>query len=248
MPATCVKDFALTISEFSLMAYWTLDESAGGSGGPRIDDVNGIILNPTGGTQWTGGGKINRGVRWAAFVTGTLESQATEPDLLYNGTGMAFFGWIRIPLSLAGTDAPFFNYKFLDNVGGIVGELDCSYDVDTTTINCVLSGFGAPISIALAQNLLDSAFHFFVVWYDPADRKLHISIDNGAVTDSTTALASILLGFPNGRLTFEKLSVLIDVIIDEFGIFTGVPNAACRTSIYNGNVGVTWPAVETACN
>ena len=248
MPATCVKDFAITITEFRLMAYWTLDESAGGDGGPRIDDVEGIVLTPTGGTTWTGGGKIGAAVRWFAFNTGTLGSQLTEPDLLYNGTGIAFFGWIRIPLALAGTQAPLVNYKFIDNGGGVVGELDCTYDADTTTINCVLSGFGAPISIALVQNIADSAFHFFVIWYDIADRKLHISIDNGVVTDSPTALASILLGFPNGRLTFIKLSALIDVILDEFGIFVGTPTAACRTALYNGTLGITWPAAETACN
>jgi hypothetical protein len=248
MPATCVKDFALTIKEFSLMAYWTLNENAGGSGGPRIDNVDGIVLNPTADTTWTGGGKISRAVRWAVFDTGTLESQATEPDLLYNGTGMAFFGWIRIPAAGAGEEAPLFNYKFIDGGGAVVGELDCAFDNDTTTINCVLSGFGAPISIALVQNIADSAFHFFVVWYDIADKKIHISIDNGVVNDSATALASILLGFPNGRLTFEKLGNLSDVIIDEFGIFTGVPTAACRTALYNGGAGVTWPAVETACN
>jgi len=248
MSATCAKEFALTITEFALLAYWTLNESTGGSGGPRTDNLNGIVLTPTADTTWTGGGKISNGVRWAVFDTGTLESQATEPELLYNGSGMAFFGWIRIPVAGATEQAPLFNYKFIDSVGGVVGELDCVYDNDTTMINCVLSGFGAPISIALVQNIADSAFHFFVVWYDIADRKIHISIDNGVVTDSATALASILLGFPNGRLTFEKLSNLTDVIIDEFGIFVGVPTAACRTALYNGGAGITWPAVQTACN
>ncbi len=247
MSTVCEKDFALTITEFALMAYWTMDEIVNPDGGPRTDKVHSIVLTPALNPTWTADAKFDHAVWFPTFDLGTLESQPTEPLLLYNGNGMAFFGWIHIVLALAGTQAPLFNYKFLDGGGAVVGELDCAFDTDTTTINCVLTGFGAPISIALVQNII-GAYHFFMVWYDPADKKLHISIDNGVVTNSPTALASILLGFPNGRLGFIKLSSQIDVRIDEFGIFSGVPTAACRTAIYNGNTGVTWPTVETACN
>ncbi len=253
MAAVCEKDFALTIAELELMAYWTMDENVGGDGGPRVDEVDGIVLTPGGGVgnvSWSGAGKISNAL-FMVDVGGTLTSQNTEPLLLYSGSGIAFFGWVRCQfLVFDGGVAALVNYKFLDSGGAVIGELDGKYDGDTTTFNCTLTGFGAPISIALVQNILDSNFHFWMLWYDPADKKIHLSIDNGVVTDSAGALADILLGFPNGRITFEYTGVtnLRAFFVDEFGVFSGVPDAACRTALFNANAGVTWPAAETACN
>lgn len=247
--ASCEKNYQISIGALALQAYWNMDENAGVDGGPRVDELAGIVLTPSGSITWSAGGKISRAVHMTD-VTGLLASQNTEPLLNYSGIGITFFGWIRCTfLVFAGGVGDLLNYKFIDSGGAVIGELDGKYDGDTTTFNCTLTGFGAPISIAHVQNILDSDYHFWMLWYDPADKKLHLSIDNGAVIDSAGALVTDIAEHPNGRLRFAYTGItnLQAFFIDEFGIFTGVPPADCRTDLFNADSGVTWPAVQTTC-
>jgi len=242
MATICEKNFAIHVGG-GLHAFWNLDESVGGDGGPRVDKVSGIVLTPGGNTTWSGGGKILRGL-WLPIGGCNLTGQPTEPLLNYLGTGITIFGWIRITLDDGLNAAPLGLYRFIDSGGTIIGFLDSSYHYGVNEFHCLLSGFGGPISLVLSQDITDSAFHFVVIWYDPSDKKIHIQIDNGPVTDSAGALASDIPAYPNGRFEFIKVGNN-DVILDEWGIFSEVLSAARRTSLFNSNNGVTWPAVNS---
>jgi hypothetical protein len=245
MATVCEKDFTLeVVTPDDLMAYWTLDENVGGTGGNRVDEVQGVQLVPGGGgITWTGGGKILRGVSFPVGGGTGILIVTNEALLAYVDSGITFFGWVRISLTLAGSTVINLGYSF-KNGAVFVATIDFSYDVDTNTFTGILTGPINTIQVDRIQNIEDSAYHFFVLWYDQTDRKLHLQIDNGVVTDSPTALTAPLGAFNNSQFAIEGDGDS-DSRIDEMGIFNSVLNSTRRSNLYNSGNGVTWPAVDT---
>jgi len=243
MATVCEKDFTLEVlPPGDLIAYWALNENSGGDGGNRIDDVQGIELVPGGaGISWSSGGKILRAVFFPVGGGTGIAIASNESLLAYIDSGITFFGWVRVALALAGTFIINLGYSF-KNAAVFVATLDFWYEADTDTFSAILTGPSNTIQADFVQNIEDSTYHFFVAWYDPADRKLHLQIDNGVVTDSPTALNAPLGDFNNSQFSIEGDGDS-DSRIDEMGIFNAVLSATRRANLYNSGNGVTWPAV-----
>lgn len=232
MSANCTKEFQITVGSGALMAYWPFEETT--DTGNRIDKVQSIPLAAFL-TTWTGGGKIDNATR-QPVLNAILQTIGAPPELAYTGNGISLFGWVRI-VSAGPTDVvQLLYYQF--GTGGINGHILLEYDNSTQLL--LASLFPTPITAGINVNLDDSAFHFFVVWYDNATQRLNLQVDNGAVTTSGGTFAVVAQG--SGRFEVQNFGPA-DYIIDEYGISNEVYSAGRRAALFNSNNGVTWPAV-----
>src|SRR5262249_29580083 len=88
-----------------------------------------------------------------------------------------------------------------------------------------------------------STWLFLIAWYDPADLKIRISVNNRTadVSAVTTGVQTSSLGVGVGATRPASPSNPWDGRIDECGFWQRVLSAGERTALWNGGAGITYP-------
>jgi len=89
----------------------------------------------------------------------------------------------------------------------------------------------------------DGGWHFYRAWYDPADQKARLQIDNGLIID-TVALP--MAGGSGNQITFAGNATFFgstERSLDESGLWIRVLSNTEAAALWNGGAGVTYPAV-----
>ncbi len=226
-----------------LVAYFPLDEVAG-----QRNDIKGANHLTDNNTVGSAAGKHNNA---ASFVAANNEylSHASNADFRIPPTGRAFALWVYIPAGTPGdtifrkmTDDFSADEYLLHKDGVDVGGAGQIYFV-------VLGGVGdwAIQSEAAPAPVPMGAWHLYVAWYDPSDKKAKLQIDNGVVaagsaltTDPFNSASDFVLGKAtvgwNGALQGQA---------DEFAVWS-VLDATRRTELWNAGAGKFYDGTQFA--
>ena len=233
----CSKAFDLQIvAAVGLLAYWTFDDY----------DIDNLILDSTTNdfdiTYATVDGVIEPGKVGNCFRPGNGTSLPVNTGnfaLLNNAgaTGFTMCGWVKLnPADNAGAgqirsvrwSAPtsFMELEFLN------GDMILNADGDAFEFE--------QITYPYPQ---DGGWHFYRVWYDPADQKARLQIDNGLIIDT---VALTMAGGTGNQITFAGNAIFsgsTERSLDESGLWIRVLSDAEAASLWNGGLGTTFPSV-----
>lgn len=216
------------------VAYWKLDE-AGGSV-DRVDSIGSAPLQPAGVTDAGVAALISNGVKFTGLFGGASYSTTTLAALKYTSGGFSLWGWVR--LNSAGSS---------DLVGGPL----VSYVMSGSQQIYLAAGSNSdlqPFRVSTDSddaflNLSLGAWHFFHLFYNPAQLKYGYSIDNGANTYLPTVV-NPLPGTATAEVQLQQhyTAATGETIFDEIGLMVGAVLTTTQVAfIYNSGVGRTWP-------
>lgn len=235
MPA-CLKAFTLNVeAALDPQAWWPFEEL--GTNTDRVDVIQGIHLvtaNPTVAVDLAG--KVANAV--SVTSAGPVAGLTANNSLLlsYEDNGVTIAGWVK-----PGVGSNFeWDYLASDHVDGTI-SLNARIIGAQFQANIGASNGGVFSESILLPMPTAGVWHFVAVWYDPADSKLHVQVDNGAISDSVGTFA------PPSGLVFGTAQFLENaaatVSFDECAIFQAALTQGQRDILYNGGTGTTWPIV-----
>jgi hypothetical protein len=248
---TCQKEISINVKSASLY-YWTLDEPNPGDN--RVDKAQGVILTPI-----VGGGIALPSVDAGLYVNGvefnnpvpqsaelqSAQAPNLDPKINYqNGQGLTAWGWIRMNAAygIGPIVAPFFIDFYDDALGtNILGEMFVTVR-NLVTLSAQDSAISDIVSVPFAPAV--GAWTFIAGRYNPTTGLIALRVNNGAWQNGTFALNFGTSGF--GQMTIESSGggANFDATVDEVGFVKKALTDAQVDSIYNGGVGVTWPAIS----
>ena len=217
----------------NLVAGWKLDEYSDGLGAVARADVLGVYELTDNNTVASAAGKIDNGASFVALNSEALSNATLEIARNWaNGLTIAF--WIK-PLILDSTDTLMSQYftgkQVLFNVFA-AGNLLFNYTGQDGVASLAASGNGT---------ILIGSWYFVAAWFDPADGKARLSLNDGVVkvgAATTTITNAKSTNFSIGNLTVAST----DSVVDEFYIFDRVKDAAWITDMYNAGAGRGYPS------
>jgi hypothetical protein len=241
---TCIKEFTITMSSATLVAYFDFDV-----GGDPVSGTNQFFTNDWSFTnRVTGGDKLvsdlPHGSAWVGTVLGKIlngceldPSDATVLTLVLPGwnpatqQGFSMFGWFKISTLPSVSLQPLSFY--LNSLGGTRPAVD---------YNTASGKFGL-ISGATASPPSSIAAFFFLAYTYNNVTGAEVAYFNGAsfLTGSNVPFAGAT---PASALYINGNDGIMDV--DEVGfVLNGVLTPAQVASLYNAGAGKTWPAVQS---
>lgn len=256
MSVSCQKQITINVkSGVHTDLYWTMDEAGTAD---RIDKVQGVILrnNPSGGAalEYLGSaaGLISNAVN--CFVgppggtanAGLATSPLSNPLVVQLGTGFSWIGWFNVGADFDAAQAnwflffggPVFPYRVTLSLhtGGVIQM------ISTDGVNTDFTNWGA--------NYVIGAWTFYHIWFDPADNRFRMDINNSGVPVVSASTYTILsTAGQNGQIFFQVPSAFgtgFNLSYDETGYkLNRKLTAAEATSLFNGGAGKTWPAVSS---
>lgn len=221
-------------------AYWKMEESAGLT---RLDSVGDADLALSGtGTDGQISGVIDNGAELDG--TGDVKRLGIThyAPLLHDGNGFTLCGWAMLP-SYDGFPhlADFVELTYTDNVVLFdFFQFFAPADSFPGPVSKFKFGFyrnsGAQ-TIETGQDYDFGVWYFFRAWYDPADQKMHLQINNGFTLDSSA------FSLTPGTTTafFEIISARNILRIDELGYWKEVLTDEAATALYNSGSGTRPP-------
>jgi hypothetical protein len=234
---TCQKNFSLQIIQaVGLLAYWTFDDYV----------IDSLILDSTANsfdiTYATINGLIVPGKVGNCFQPNNAASLPVNTGnfaLLNNAgaTGFTMCGWVKLnPADNAGAgqiravrwSAPtaFMELEFLN------GDMILNADGDAGEFEQIVYPYPQ-----------DGDWHFYRAWYDPADQKARLQIDNGLIIDT---VALTMAGGNGNQITFAGNAIftgLTERSLDESGLWIRVLSDSEASQLWNGGVGTTFPSI-----
>lgn len=195
------------------------------------------------GTVTTGGGVRGSGDTAAAFAgTGGLFANYDGSLSLPSGGGAhCMFGWVYLE---SNSGVQFFFSKW-DN--GSTTSSGAEYMGSLQSGTYYAQNGGSSYTNAGAPAPAAGAWHFYVMWRDPADGKIRLQLDNGTVVAST---ASSNPNTNSTELTFGRdlaNSFKMTGRLQRWGWIKGaILTAAERTFLYNSGTGRTYAELVAA--
>lgn len=217
-----------------LVAYWRCEEAGTAN---RVDAINSLALVPTGNVTAVSGKKNNAvNLEWNLGGAGYKDLRATSHSAYQVGSGGKTWAmWYSKFNGLGG--------GYLFNKG--TGSND-EYYMDVSTAGAIyfalIGGDGSwsdYVDISgSAGDFSDGVSQLLIVWYDPADKKLRASINNG----TTKVSASALSGTPhNGSADFTinraGSTTIYGGLYDEMMLWDRPLIADERTELFNSGAG-----------
>jgi len=230
----CSKAFDLEIAQaVGLLGYWTFDDYV----------IDSLILDSTANsfdiTYAAGWGVIEPGKVGNCFRADNANSLSVNTGdftLLDNAgaTGFTMCGWVKLnPADNAANGSirsvrwsgptSFMELAFLNG--------DMLLDAD---------GDGFEFEEIVYPYPQDGDWHFYRAWYDPADQKARLQIDNGLIID-TVALP--MAGGSGNQITFAGNAVFSGVTersLDESGLWIRVLSDTEASNLWNSGNGITF--------
>lgn len=224
----------------------------------RIDKVQGVILtnNPSGGAalEYLGsaagliGNAVNCfvGAPGGTANAGLATSPLSNPKVVQLGTGFSWVGWFNVGADFDAAQAnwlnlfggPGFPYRvtLALHTGGLIQAITTD-GVNTDFINW-------------AVNYTIGAWTFFHIWFDPADGKFRLDVNNsGAPVASVNVYVIPSTAGQNGQIFFQVPSAFgtgFNLSYDEIGYKLNRKLTPAEIAfLYNAGAGRTWPAVST---
>lgn len=236
MSANCTKDLAITIGDESLVAYWKFDEAAGAQ---RADStINGNDLSTLIGAISAVAGKISNAVRLSSVGAPAIGTLAWIP--VWNGQSITIAGWIRQdpgPLLFNST-----KYYFSGAVG-----LEWSLGLEAINNNeyqgLFVDEFGASVPVSSGVIIAAGSFDFVVLQLDIPNLTVGISVNNSAIVTAAIPAAPSVPATNGFNSRNQDASGNRD--LDEMGVWYRKLTVAEISSLYNGNVGRTYPDVPS---
>jgi len=233
----CSKDFSIQIVQaVGLLAYWTFDDYV----------INSLILDSSSNhfdiTYSNADGVIEPGKVGNCFrpINLTVLDVNTGNFALLNNagaTGFTMCGWVKLnPADNFGngniravrwsTPTSFMELAFLN------GDMILNADGDGVQFETIVYPYPQ-----------DGDWHFYRAWYDPADQKARLQIDNGLIID-TVALP--MAGGNGNQISFAGNAVFsgsTERSLDESGLWIRVLSDVEAAALWNGGAGTTYPTI-----
>lgn len=213
----------LTAAEkVGLVSYWDLSETSGN----RADShgTNTLTDNNTVGSVVNAGGAMHNAA--ASFVLGNNESLSYAGSLLKDMTSFTVAVWAALPGGGGGDIGSNF-FMDWDAVNTYKYVMLLSRGPYSNAIYATRSSDGAAAQ-AIQAFVADGSFALYVAWYDAADKKVRLQINNGTVNESDA-----IAGTPFTAANDFRLGYLSPQKIDESAIWSRVLTADERTELWN---------------
>jgi hypothetical protein len=237
-PNQSSKSFSIKVTGQKLVglkAYWSMDQTSVAFGVVTISDAtsNHINLISSFGGWSLVAGKISQALALAnggfADTSGPAITAITNP-----GNGFTLCGWFKSTFGVGDLGSiwefdwqgsPGYYFILEINNGGIL-TLRTNHSPEFSEIDIVYP--------------LDGAWHFYRAGIDPADHKMKLQLDNGAInSDGPLTLAPTAANsFHFGTASFIPD---VDRVYDEMGIWNRWLSNADIAYLYNGGAGRTYP-------
>jgi hypothetical protein len=223
-----------SVSLSDLISHWRLDEASGNG----IDAHGTNTLTDTN-TVTTAAGKIGTSRQFTATNSEQL-AIANNATLDLSASGFTFAGWFytdtvaagfRMMISKDTASAP--NRQFSFYLNGSQPNFE--------VFNAAGSSLGVPLSAVSA-----STWYFVVGWWDPADSKAYVSINNAAPSVSAGTAALNTSGAADFKLGYRNSTFYWDGRIDSVSLWKRVLTADERTALYAGASGLDYPFVTSS--
>lgn len=221
---------------YGLGAYFKLDEASGN----RVSSVGSFTATETG-TMEVESGKVGL----AAGNSGGANRLNVSDNAVFSvgANGICFAFWMRF-------DATGGNYTAVSKMGAAG---DDEYTIDYGSAGRFrFFAYGADDSgptIGTANTFgagSTGTFYFILAWYDPADKKLYISVNNGTA-DASAAIAPGIHGsggqdFVIGSsYTGAAYTNNLNGFVDEIAVYNRLLTSDEKAALYNSGSGVTYP-------
>ncbi len=191
--------------------------------------------------------KVAKGVHYIPTVNNSVILQSAVTDALaYSGGGFDCMFWLKVnSYGEALTQILIPRLRFYDSEDSQISSF--TFSGFNESIADILSSINGD-DLVLISPLIPppGEWHCFRVFYDPADDKVGIQVDNGDVVKSDDGFASPMPNAAKGQCGIWHLSVFNgsahDFLADELvvkvgGLFTEAQVAA----YWNSGVGITYP-------
>lgn len=239
MSVNCTKDFALTVTDNSLAAFFRMNEVAGNT---RTDSKNGNVLTniPIFGDFQSTAGKISSALRLNidAFPNGPAFSGNITP--VWDNTSVTIAGWFREANAFAFIGN---NTKYRFSVGGGLWDMGVIAQNNNEFVGYIRNDVGVEIDIPSGVTVSSNVFYFILIQFDFVGRTIGISVDGSSIVTAGfggTTTAQVSCGFSARN---QGNSGSFDY--DEFGIWYRLLTAAEITFLYNSGAGRTYPDVPS---
>ncbi len=224
---------AYSVSLSDLISHWRLDEASG-----NAVDAHGTNTLTDTNTVTTAAGKIGTSRQFTATNSEQL-AIANNATLDLSASGFTFAGWFytdtvaagfRMMISKDTASAP--NRQFSFYLNGSQPNFE--------VFNAAGSSLGVPLSAVSA-----STWYFVVGWWDPADSKAYVSINNAAPSVSAGTAALNTSGAADFKLGYRNSTFYWDGRIDSVSLWKRVLTSDERTALYAGASGLDYPFVTS---
>lgn len=225
----CDKAFTLHVTPAqAILGYWTFDNITGGPFNKTVHDSSPNALNLSSDICNSVVGKVAN----AGEIDNTAIFNAFAPNPAFFTTpsqGFTVAGWMKLV-----PDGGVHGNLWLLNFGAYYVTLELVNSNDLQVRHNLLG-----IAIATPAPV-DGNWHFFRMWYDGTN--LNLQLDNGAILQGAMAitdnsLSDIQMAGNSSWITAGGRT------FDETGFWPRALSNAEGTQLWNGGVGVTWPAV-----
>ena len=249
MSISCQQEITINVVG-GVDAYWTFEELGTVN---RVDKVHAIALVPTlvldGGSGFltNAAGIQGQGALYFLGGAGTGSQVPQMETAIFPGTaflalqagkGFSFAGWFFVFGDANQAQGNSWDLNFIDSLFNQLGDIQISLSANQVQLR-ITDSLGNTDSIFTALPL--NAWMFFHMWFDPADSKVHLSLNNAASLNGTVALTFTPVGAGDTGQIFNFNSQY-HCIQDEWAIkVSGIFTPAQQAYLYNGGLGRTWP-------
>lgn len=208
-----------------LLYYWPFNEETG----VRADIADGADLSDVGGVGFDVGKNGN-----AASFSGANTLRRTNV-VLDPSAGLSVVFWMKQ------TVAPDGAYRQLFKKGEFTPEFQF-YTVTTTLHVDIWDTLGNAVSADSGPGVLvQNDWYLIIWWYDPADKKVRLSINNGAPIVSAALPANMLGGTTTIEFGAASGGQFFTGLIDAPGVWPRLFTLDERTELWNGGAGKFHP-------
>lgn len=250
------------IGEGADVTFTTLPSGGGGGGfavsgeywayeNNLIGSVNGIVMS-TGGATFAAG-KIGLSARLAGnSPPDTIHEVETvdEPLITNIGTGVTYAGWVKIfdafgdGILVMRLCQWTWRPNDFSTLGGYI-QVDYNRITNTFEASCFDDVASSTITVDVPHPGPNPGdWTLVIAWWDPADMRLRVQVNNGPVFTSAGTLVLLPYIAGAGRV-FQYVqaigSTFFDWFFDETLIHQNVLNSTQRDFLWNGGVGRTYP-------
>lgn len=222
-----------------LVSYWEMEET--GQFTTRTDSHGPHDL-AAGDNATDGTGIQGNGIDFPGPALGGRLFVADHADFQIGSDPVTFAGWVQIRSAAVSS--------------GIFGKgntTDGEYVLTLNDTNGFLryggwaaAGFGSGVTAEVAEDIIDSAFHFFVAWFDPSASGGTFGLRVDAFSEVTAVLGAPVYSATGAAFrisTSQMFRAEIDGVVDEFGMWRRLLTSDEKTWLYNSGAGRTYADV-----
>jgi len=207
--------------------------------GNRVDLVNGLVLVPSDAiTAATG---INGDALNCPAAARTLNCSHNAVLNIPALTGMTISFFVNAPTGPAANN--FALWKGAADESTVEYYFNSSGPSNNTYgffIDVIADeGWTEETAYTINEAYTGGTWHLVIVWWDPADGKVHASIDGGATSDGTGSITP--WASTEGLHLKAGNSATGELLFDELGIWSRVLSSDERTELYNSGTGKFYP-------